>query len=77
MFRRFNVILNYIIGSFVGAFIGNSIYRYFHYTRNPNLYEMQSEPWYICIVVNGLVVIFIVFVSIIAKLLIKKKIQKE
>ncbi|NLP46917.1 MAG: hypothetical protein GX347_07770 [Epulopiscium sp.] len=75
MLKRLNIILNSIIGSFIGVFIGYSIYRYFDYANHPDLYEIQSAPWYTSIQIYGLVVVLIVFIAIIIKFLIKKKMR--
>ena len=73
MLGKLNAILNYVIGSFTGVFLGHSIYKYFDYIKNPRLYEIQSAPWYTSIQVNGLAVTLIVFIAIIIKFLIKRK----
>lgn len=73
MLKRLNIILNYVIGSFIGVFIAHSIYKYFEYTKNPDLYRSQSAPWYRSIQVNGLAVGLIIFIAIIIKLLIRGK----
>ncbi|NMA84915.1 MAG: hypothetical protein GX962_13760 [Epulopiscium sp.] len=73
MLEKLNLILNHMIGSLIGVFIGHSIHRYFDYTKNPSLYEMQSAPWYTSIQLNGLAVALIVFVTIIIKFIIKKR----
>jgi cytosine/uracil/thiamine/allantoin permease len=75
MLQRLNIILNYVIGSFIGVFIAHSIYKYLDYTKNPDLYRAQSAPWYTSIQVNGLVVALIIFIVIVIKLLIKKKMR--
>ncbi len=75
MLERLNIILNSVIGSCIGVFIGHSIYRYFDYTNHPDLYEIQSAPWYTSIQIYGLAVALIVFIAIIIKFLIKKKMR--
>nr|WP_246565653.1 hypothetical protein [Tissierella carlieri] len=75
MLERLNIILNSVIGSSIGVFIAHSIYKYFDYTKHPDLYEIQSVPWYTSIQIYGLVVALIVFIAIIIKLLIKKKMR--
>lgn len=73
MFKRINIILNYVIGSFIGVFIGHAIYQYFDYINHPGLYEIQSAPWYTSIQINGLAVVVIVAIAILIKIIIKKK----
>lgn len=75
MLERLNIILNYVIGSFIGVFIGYSIYRYFDYINHPDLYEIQSVPWYTSIQIYGLCVSLIVIIAIIIKFFIKKKMR--
>jgi len=75
MFKRLNIILNSVIGSFIGVFIAHSIYRYFDYINHPDLYEIQSAPWYTSIQIYGLAVALVVFIAIIVKFLIKKKMR--
>lgn len=69
--------LNIIIGSFMGVFIGHSTYKYFHYINNPGLYEIQSAPWYTSIQIYGLATAIVIFIAIILKLLIKKKLENQ
>lgn len=75
MLERLNKILNFLIGSFIGVFIAHSIYRYFDYINHPELYEIQSAPWYTSILIHGLADALIVFIAIIIKFLIKKKMR--
>ena len=46
MLRKLNCFLNIVIGSFIGVFIGFGIYKFWHFKTYPNLYVMQSAPWY-------------------------------
>jgi len=75
MLEWLNKVLNSVIGSSIGVFIGHSIYKYFDYINHPDLYEIQSAPWYTSIQIYGLVLALIVFIAIIIKFLIKKKIR--
>lgn len=38
--------LRIAMGSFVGVFLGSSVYQYIHWKTHPGLYAMQSAPWY-------------------------------
>ena len=73
--KKLNEVLNIIMGSFFGVFIGYSIYQYFDYKRNPGLYEIQSAPWYTGIKIYGLATLVILLIGIISKLLIKGKLR--
>ena len=71
MLRKLNCFLNNVIGSFIGVFIGFGIYKFWHFKTYPNLYAMQSAPWYTELLLYG----FMVVVGIILKLMIGKKLK--
>lgn len=51
--KKLDHILNIIIGAFVGVFLGHGLWRYWDYHKYPDLYAMQSAPWYTSILVYG------------------------
>ena len=53
MLRKLNCFLNIVIGSFIGVFIGFGIYKFWHFKTYPNLYVMQSAPWYTELLLDG------------------------
>lgn len=73
MLKKVNNLLNCMIGSFTGVFIGRAIFVYLDYKKNTELYAMQSAPWYTSIITNGIFTIVILAVFIIAKCIIRKK----
>ena len=73
MLRKLNCFLNIVIGSFIGVFIGFGIYQFRHFKTYPNLYAMQSAPWYTELLLDGALVAVVVVVCIILKLIIRKK----
>lgn len=73
MLRKLNCFLNIVIGSFIGVFIGFGIYKFWHFKTYPNLYAMQSAPWYTELLLDGALVAVLVVVCIILKLIIRKK----
>lgn len=75
MLRKLNCFLNIIIGSFIGVFIGVGIYKFWHFKTYPNLYAMQSAPWYTELLLYGSMVAVVVVVCIILKLIIGKKLK--
>ena len=75
MLKKLNYFLNIVIGSFIGVFIGHGIYVFWEYKTHPDLYAMQSAPWYTSIFVNGIVTFILLAVVVIAKLIIRKKIK--
>ena len=77
MLKRINSILSIIIGSFIGVFIGHGIYVFWDYKTHPDLYAMQSAPWYISILVYGLFTIVALIIGIIIKLIIRSKLKQQ
>lgn len=75
MLRKLNCFLNIVIGSFIGVFIGFGIYKFWHFKTYPNLYAMQSAPWYTELLLDGAMVVVVVVVCIILKLIIWKKLK--
>lgn len=73
MLEKWNNILNVVMGSFAGVFIGHALYVYWEYRKSPALYAMQSAPWYTSIAVYGAVTIVILLIAGILKDLIQKK----
>lgn len=74
MLKKLDQILNIIIGSSVGVFIGHGIYVFWDYKTHPGLYAMQSAPWYTSIVVYGIATLIVLVAAIIVKLVLRKKI---
>jgi ABC-type antimicrobial peptide transport system permease subunit len=77
MLKKLNNILNIIMGSTVGVTIGHSIYQYINYKKYPDLYAMQSAPWYTSILLYGSVTIIVLLISIIIKIIIKRKLANK
>jgi hypothetical protein len=75
MLRKLNCFLNIVIGSFIGVFIGFGIYKFWHFKTYPNLYAMQSAPWYTELLLDGALVAVLVVVCIILKLIIWRKLK--
>ena len=75
MLRKLNCFLNIVIGSFIGVFIGFGIYKFWNFKTYPNLYAMQSAPWYTELLLDGALVAVLVVVCIILKLIIWRKLK--
>ena len=75
MLRKVNCFLNIVIGSFIGVFIGIGIYKFWHFKTNPNLYAMQSAPWYTELLLDGVLVAVVVVVCMILKLIVRRKLK--
>ncbi len=71
--KKLNNLLNTAIGAFIGAFIGHTIYDFWNFKTHPELYAMQSAPWYTSVLVHGIVTLIVVITSLIIKMIIKKK----
>lgn len=74
--EKFNNILNGIIGAFVGAYIGRVLGVIWDFRTRPELYAMQSAPWYTSILLYGVVTFVLVLVCIVIKAIIKHKQKK-
>ena len=53
--------------------MGFGVYKFWHFKTYPNLYAMQSAPWYTELLLDGALVAVLVVVCIILKLIIRKK----
>ena len=76
MLKKLNYILNILIGSFIGVFAGHGIFVFWDYKSRPDLYAMQSSPWYTSILVHGIFTIVILIAAIIIKLIIINKLEQ-
>lgn len=70
MKKKINQILNTVMGFFIGVFIGSGLYKYWHFQKYPDLYAMQSAPWYTSILINGLLTLVLLAVYMIVKVII-------
>jgi uncharacterized membrane protein len=73
--KRLYRFLQVILFGFVCAFIGTSLYKWYDYKKYPDLYVMQSAPWYLSIEINAIFTLVIVVVILIIMLVVKKKIK--
>lgn len=69
--KKWNRILNIIMGAFIGVFIGHGIYVVWDFRTHPELYAMQSTPWYTSIWVYGIFTLVVLVVCIGIKLILK------
>lgn len=77
MLRKLNQFLNTVIGSSVGVFIGHGIYVFWDFKEHPDLYAMQSAPWYTSILFYCAVTVVVVAAAVTIKLVIRKKLKKS
>lgn len=71
--KKLNTIINTIMGTFVGVFVGHGIYIVWDFKTHPELYAMQSAPWYTSILVYGAFTFVILLICIVVKVIIKYK----
>lgn len=74
--NKLNRILNTIMGSVVGIFVGYGIYSVWDYKTYMDLYMMQSAPWYTGILVYGIFASGVLLLCIILKVVIRKMMKK-
>lgn len=75
MWNRLNQGLNILIGAFLGVFLGSTCYEYWHWKRYPELYAMQSAPWYVSVLLWGAVTVVVIAVALLIKWAIRRKIH--
>ena len=73
--EKVELFFKHVIGSFIGVFIGFGIYKFWHFKTYPNLYAMQSAPWYTELLLDGAMVAVVVVVCIVLKLVIWRKLK--
>ena len=75
MLRKLNCFFKHRYWFIHRSFIGYGIYKFWHFKTYPNLYAMQSAPWYTELLLDGAMVVVVVVVCIILKLIIWKKLK--
>ncbi len=75
MNKKIQRILNIIMSCFVGVIIGSGLYRYWHFRKYPELYFIQSAPWYTSIIVQGLLTLILLAICMIIKVIFMEKIE--
>jgi len=71
--KRVNAILNTMMGAFIGVFVGHGVYVVWNFKTRPELYAMQSAPWYTSIWVYGVFTIAVLLICFAIKAIIKRK----
>ncbi|KAI4448407.1 hypothetical protein C823_002927 [Eubacterium plexicaudatum ASF492] len=77
MLKKLNGILNILISSLIGAFAGHVIYVCLDYRTRPELYDMQSAPWYTGILYYSIFTIVPLIIAIIIKLFLWRKLKQK
>ena len=76
MLKRINELLNIIVGATVGVFVGHGLYVYGRYRKYPELYAIQSAPWYTSILLYGGLTLVTVAVCAILKVILGRRAQR-
>ncbi len=76
-FSKVNRMLNTIVGCCVGVFVVHGLYVFSDYRKHPDLYAMQSAPWYSSILTYGIFTAVMVVLALIIKGLITHKKSKN
>lgn len=71
MLKKLNGILNIVIGTCIGIYIGYGISVFWDYKTHPDLYLVRSAPWYTGILLHEIVTVVILIALIIIKLIIR------
>ena len=75
MLNVINNFLNGFIGTCLGVFMSSSIYKYYDFKTHPDLYVINSEPWYTSIEIQAMLTAIICVVALVIKYLIKRKLK--
>lgn len=68
--------LGIAVWSFVGVFLGSSIYTFYDYKTHPGLYAMQSAPWYLSIQVRAVFTLALVAAVLVLRWYLRKKMDQ-
>lgn len=75
MKKKINQALNIIIAVLIILFIASGLFRYQHFQKYPDLYVIQSAPWYTGILINGFLTLALLTVCLILKALLMEQIK--
>lgn len=62
--------LNAVMSVCLGYYIGHFIFVLWNHYRQPEIYAMQSAPWYTSLWVYGIVVLAVIGICILIKLIL-------
>ena len=75
--KRLYAIMKIFLGCGIGVFLGSCINRYLDFKACPDLYAMQSAPWYLGLEIQGLFTAALAFVLLAAMWLVRKNMDKK
>jgi len=71
--EKLHLILNTLMGSMIGVWLGHGLYVLWDYKTHPGLYAMQSAPWYTSILTYSLFTVVGVGIVLLIKLFLRKQ----
>lgn len=71
--KKLYSILKIVLWSFIGVFIGSSLFKWCDYKVHPDLYAMQSAPWYLSIEVSAVFTIIVMVIILTVMWIIREK----
>ena len=74
--KRLYSILKTLLGCLIGVFAGSSLYRCWDYAQRPELYAMDSAPWYGRILLSGTVTAVVAAILLIVLKILKHKMKE-
>ena len=75
--KRLYATLKLFLGCSIGIFLGRCIYLYFGFKARPDLYAMQSAPWYADLKFQGIITAVLAAVLLAVMWLVRKNIDKK
>lgn len=75
--KRLYATLKLFLGCSIGVFLGRCIYLYFDFKVRPDLYAMQSAPWYVDLEIQGVITAVLAAVLLAVMWLVRKNIDKK
>ena len=76
--KELNTVLNILMGSFFGVFVGDLISTYRHYRQFQEIYDASnSAPWYYGAISSLILFIAVVIVCVIINLIIRNKTKQQ
>ena len=74
--KRLYSILKTLLGCLIGVFAGSSLYRCWDYAQRPELYAMDSAPWYGQILLSWTVTAVVAAILLIVLKILKHKMKE-
>lgn len=74
--KRLSRFLSILMAAFTGAFLGHALYLFWDQSARPELYALSSAPWYVQLIVPGIVLFCVLVFGAAAKWVIYRKLKK-